>query len=558
MGCNSSKAKLDITSAPAARDTSENEFVEGVVCKVQDINENEMKTFELDEEKVLVVKQNGVISALGSKCTHYGAPLVNGALGDGRIRCQWHGACFKLATGDIEDFPGKTITLPRKGATCGTNAAAFRLGLFALLQGDDRKRQRESEGAQIGTIQQQTREAHGKAGGACQRENRGYRGRALWGHRRRNPATRRLHGPDSAGVQGKLPALRPSESEQADGLRDRQGPVPNRPGVAATAVDTAANTVSLSNGAELQYDKLYVATGCKPRKPNVPGADLKNVRVLKDYDDSAYAFPLLNPDVEIVVIGSSFIGMEAANFCVDKVKSVTVVGRGAVPFRSTWGERIGAAILALFESKGVKYIANNGIKKINGSGAVSSVELNDGQILKCDILFCGIGSSYFTDFLKGSGVELQPDGSIETNEFMQTNVPNVYAGGDIAYAPVWSYHNRKVAIGHYGLAQYHGRAAAVNMLGKNEPIKAVPYFWTMLFGKGFRYAGHGSYDDIIYAGDVEGLKFMAFFLKEHEVVSVTSCGMDPLVSKFAERLAEDRKLYRSDLQEDPLAWSKAA
>lgn len=90
-----------------------------------------------------------------------------------------------------------------------------------------------------------------------------------------------------------------------------------------------------------------------------------------------------------------------------------------------------------------------GIKKINdnGQGAVSSVELNDGQILNCDILFCGIGSGYFTDFLKGSGVELMPDGSIEVDEYMRTNVPNVFAGGDIAYAPVWSYHNRKVAIG---------------------------------------------------------------------------------------------------------------
>lgn len=58
-------------------------------------------------------------------------------------------------------------------------------------------------------------------------------------------------------------------------------------GVEATSVDTSANTVRLSNGRELQYDKLYVATGCKPRKPNIPGADLKNVCVLKDYDDSA-------------------------------------------------------------------------------------------------------------------------------------------------------------------------------------------------------------------------------------------------------------------------------
>lgn len=49
---------------------------------------------------VLLVKQKGKISAIGTKCTHYGAPLVNGHLGDGRVRCQWHGACFNIANGE--------------------------------------------------------------------------------------------------------------------------------------------------------------------------------------------------------------------------------------------------------------------------------------------------------------------------------------------------------------------------------------------------------------------------------------------------------------------------
>ena len=66
-----------------------------------------MKEVELgDDQKVLLVHQNGAWSALGAKCTHYGAPLSKGCLGDGRIRCPWHGACFNTTTGDIEDFPG--------------------------------------------------------------------------------------------------------------------------------------------------------------------------------------------------------------------------------------------------------------------------------------------------------------------------------------------------------------------------------------------------------------------------------------------------------------------
>lgn len=87
--------------------TSNEEYLEAVVCKDSDIGENEMKQVDFEDVgKVLLVRQNGKLSAIGAKCTHYGAPLVNGALGDGRVRCQWHGACFNLLTGDIEDFPG--------------------------------------------------------------------------------------------------------------------------------------------------------------------------------------------------------------------------------------------------------------------------------------------------------------------------------------------------------------------------------------------------------------------------------------------------------------------
>ncbi|KAK9745531.1 Rieske [2Fe-2S] domain [Popillia japonica] len=80
-------------------------YVEDVVCKTDEIGENEMKSLDLGEGKILLIKQNGKLSAIGAKCTHYGAPLSTGALGNGRVRCPWHGACFNITTGDIEDFP---------------------------------------------------------------------------------------------------------------------------------------------------------------------------------------------------------------------------------------------------------------------------------------------------------------------------------------------------------------------------------------------------------------------------------------------------------------------
>lgn len=86
----------------------QHDYIEGVVCKEEDINENEMKLLPLGDngEKILLIKQKGELHAIGTKCTHYGALLHTGALGEGRVRCPWHGACFNIKTGDIEDYPG--------------------------------------------------------------------------------------------------------------------------------------------------------------------------------------------------------------------------------------------------------------------------------------------------------------------------------------------------------------------------------------------------------------------------------------------------------------------
>ena len=65
-----------------------------------------MREVDIGDFKALLVRQDGEFSAVGPKCTHYGAPLVKGYLGNGRVRCPWHGACFSVRTGDIEEFPG--------------------------------------------------------------------------------------------------------------------------------------------------------------------------------------------------------------------------------------------------------------------------------------------------------------------------------------------------------------------------------------------------------------------------------------------------------------------
>ncbi len=84
--------------------------LEKIVCKNDDLAEGEMKEIQMNDENekppmsVILVKHKGQISAIGNKCTHYGAPLIKGSYSNDNclIRCPWHGACFNAMTGDIE------------------------------------------------------------------------------------------------------------------------------------------------------------------------------------------------------------------------------------------------------------------------------------------------------------------------------------------------------------------------------------------------------------------------------------------------------------------------
>lgn len=328
--------------------------------------------------------------------------------------------------------------------------------------------------------------------------------------------------------------------------------------VEATRVDSANKKVTLSNGYIIKYDKMYIATGSQARKVPVPGADLKNVMTMRNYEDAAHVQSLLTPEKHVVCLGLSFIGLEAAAYCVNKVAKVTVVGRDSVLLRHSFGPEVGNRIQEMFEQNKIEFILENGIKRCIGGddGAVTAVELNDGRQLPCDICIMGTGSSLYTKFLDNSGINVNKDGSINTNLYLQTNDPDVYVGGDIANAPVYSIGNKLATIGHYPLAQYHGRMAGLNMAGPPTEIRCVPYFWTVLFGKSFRYSGYGVPHETQIEGSLEDLKFVAIYYdQDGRVCGMASCQRDPIVSQFAELQAQGKSLHKANLTADPFGWT---
>ncbi|CAG9791354.1 unnamed protein product [Diatraea saccharalis] len=539
-----------------SRMDSTSNYVESVVCSENDLKDNEMKVFEVGESgKVLLIKQKGEFSAVGTKCTHYGAPLVSGALGDGRVRCPWHGACFNIKTGDIEDFPGFD-SLPCYQVTVSEKGEVKVRAKISDLKSNKRIKDiggaaAVCEGASVVIV------GGGPSGATCAETLRseGYQGRIT-------VVSKEPYLPYDRTKVSKIGAISNIENLQARSQEYYQNAkIDILRNIDATKVEPQEKLVHLSDGTKLRYSALYLATGSQPRKPDIPGINLQNIFTVRDYDDNKNILNTIgeNKDKDVVVLGLSFIGLETASSCNEKAKSMTVVGKDFAPLGQIFGREIGQSLTKLYEEKGVKFQFETTISKCIGeNGMIKSVELDNGTTLPADILILGVGTTFYTNFLRDSGIELLPNGAVNVNDRLETNIKNIYAGGDIANAPVFAHNNKPMSIGHIGLSQYHGRIAALNILRKDIQLKTVPYFWTTVFGKSIRYTGCGKAASTLVDGDVDSLKFVIFFFDESDkVIAVASCMRDPVVSQFAEFLYQGKTLHRKDLKPDDLyAWTK--
>lgn len=240
---------------------------------------------------------------------------------------------------------------------------------------------------------------------------------------------------------------------------------------------------------------------------------------------------------------------------------ITIIGCEEVPFQKVFGIEVGQRILEFYKSNGITMVMNSEVVSIKGNKSkfVTKVVLENDTSLPCDLLIVGTGTRLNTDFLHCSGLKINSNGSIDVDKYMMTNVENIYAGGDIAYAHILTKGNQKDVIQHYQIAQYHGRIAAKNMSGNRLRTQTVPFFFTKILGKSFRYAGHGTHSKVYIHGSLIDLEFVAYYLddKDH-VIGVLTCERDPVASQFAELLTQSKNLHVSEIKnsDDPMGWTK--
>jgi 3-phenylpropionate/trans-cinnamate dioxygenase ferredoxin reductase subunit len=317
-----------------------------------------------------------------------------------------------------------------------------------------------------------------------------------------------------------------SEVWAADGGWWRDNDVELRLGDAVARLDVDTRSLRTADGTGMSYDGLVLATGAAARGLGVPGSELAGVHLLRTLDDSrALHDALAGGGRRVVVIGSGWIGMEAAAAARTLGNEVTVLSRGRVPLSSALGDEMGDVFARLHLDNGVKLVRGATVRSIREStGSVAAVdyELTDGSgaEVEADLVVVGVGASPQTALAEEAGLAIE--NGIAVDAGMRTSAPRVVAAGDVAdpWHPVVGDRLRSE---HWANAIGTGRAAALSLLGRDEVYDEIPYFYSDQFELGMEFSGYApwmSHTHLVIRGDLIGREFVAFWVTtESQVVA---------------------------------------
>ncbi len=306
-----------------------------------------------------------------------------------------------------------------------------------------------------------------------------------------------------------------------------------RLGSAATGLDTAGQSVTLAGGTALGYDELVIATGLVPRRiPAFP--DLEGIRVLRSFDESMALREHASAAQHAVVVGAGFIGCEVAASLRSLGVEVVLVEPQPTPLASVLGEQIGELVARLHRDEGVDVRLGVGVAEVRGQGHVDTVVLTDGTELTADLVVVGIGSRPATEWLEGSGIEV--DNGVICDEAGRTSAPNVWALGDVASWRDPTGHQARVE--HWSNVADQARVVVPAMLGQDVPaIVIVPYFWSDQYDVKIQCLGEPEATDIVHLVEDDGRKFLAYYERDGVLVGVVGGGMPGKVMKVRAKIA---------------------
>ena len=246
-------------------------------------------------------------------------------------------------------------------------------------------------------------------------------------------------------------------------------------GQAATTADVNTRTVTLDNGDEVGFEKLLLATGGRPRRLSITGADLDGVYYLRTLEDSDALRAAMANARRAVVIGGGFIGCEVATAFAQSGLQTTLIEVTLAPLSLVLDAETSAFITSFLSQQGVTLRTDTAAAQFVGAqGRVERVVTNGGEDIEADVVVIGVGIAPNTELAAAAGLNV--DNGVVVNEYLEA-ADGIYAAGDIAryYSPTLGRHLR---VEHYDVALQHGRTAGANMAGAHLAYMELPYFFS--------------------------------------------------------------------------------
>jgi 3-phenylpropionate/trans-cinnamate dioxygenase ferredoxin reductase component len=294
----------------------------------------------------------------------------------------------------------------------------------------------------------------------------------------------------------------------------------------AMKLDTAARAVALSNKQTIGFDKALLATGANVRRLNVPGCELEGIHYLRTLGNS----DTIRADAagkRVVLIGGSYIASEVAASLTVLGSTCTMVMLEPIAMSRHFGEQAGRFFQSRLEEHGVTVHGDEELERFEGAdGRITRVITKRGLELEADAVVMGTGAVPDVMLARGAGFELGEFGGVCVDARLQTSVSGIYAAGDVAEYESVVHGGRRIRIEHWDVAFNHGKTAALNMLGHDQPHDVVPYFFSDLSDwASLEYVGPANeWDEEIIRGSIDEGAFSVWYIKDGRVAAALSVG----------------------------------
>ena len=475
------------------------------------------------DQDVLLVRSGPEIFAIDAHCSHYHGPLAEGLVVGESIRCPWHHACFDLRSGEATRAPALTPLAVWQVEHEGDR--------ILVRQKREQPKPRGKRPADApGKIVIVGGGAAGFAAAEMLRRQEFSGGIVMLSSDAAPPVDRPNLSKDylaGSAPEDWLP-LRP-DSFYAESHIDL------RLNSDVTSIDTKARNVIVAGGGAIPYDRLLLATGAEPVRLPIPGSHQPHVHTLRTLGDCRAIIEQAKGARRAIVIGASFIGLEAAAALRARDIEVHVVAPEQRPMERVLGPEMGDFVRALHEEHGVIFHLGDTVVAMDGHDAA----LQSGAVLQsADVVVIGVGVRPRLTLAEHAGLAM--DRGVVVNQYLETSIPGIYAAGDIARWPD-PHSKENIRVEHWVVAERQGQAAARNMLGAREAFDAVPFFWSQHYDVPINYVGHAEkWDEIAIDGNIAGRDCLLKYKSGGRVLAVASIYRD-LDSLKAELAMEQMK-----------------